>query len=625
MDKTIWPIQIYSLDYEILFPSKVPTSYSIVAIGIPAQWKLEQFESDIKKQYPTITKVERLYVKDRQATCFRCGLNHPFNPNCSNKICCANCGQSHIIGSPSCPVKVEERRKHQQFSNNLPTINNNKVLHAKSTGASGEWATNARKEHTHAQLYTPVHNVTLNEYPDALSDINKKLDQIMNKMEQITNEQTNINASITKAFRLINSWQKDVASLKEFIIDKVCPYIFNLGEAFLGAKKQTEQEKLRPIFMKFKQQYEEIVESHDIKQNEKPILSSNGTNLFGGVLVAVHKSIHTQRIVGFDNIPNLIALEIGVDNNKFQLVTCYSPPHEQIPFKIFDRILQINENTIITGDFNAKHNSWSRSIENPKGKTLFNWLSSLQTRSTMDIINKFIPTSTRSNATIDLIITPSHMSSNSFSVLPSIGNDHHPVIWCSTIKIFTAHQTYPIKRTHWKLFETFKPTLPQHIVYLTNEKRLHLKLFRRTYHLYYAMMLRDTTKLVQKTLFQYKRKLWLDYCGSFNDCDTKSFWQKAKRHFHSKSAPVEGFVINNSTVSTPDEMCAIAKDYYEEQFADHQHTQTDIDIEARINEKELNEILINIPSNPMNINYQQLCRVVASMKKKNSSGIDGVS
>ncbi|CAF2096842.1 unnamed protein product [Rotaria magnacalcarata] len=181
----------------------------------------------------------------------------------------------------------------------------------------------------------------------------------------------------------------------------------------------------------------------------------NGTNLFGGVLVAVHKSIHTQRIVGFDNIPNLIALEIGVDNNKFQLVTCYSPPHEQIPFKIFDRILQINENTIITGDFNAKHNSWSRSIENPKGKTLFNWLSSLQTRSTMDIINKFIPTSTRSNATIDLIITPSHMSSNSFSVLPSIGNDHHPVIWCSTIKIFTAHQTYPIKRTHWKLFEVF--------------------------------------------------------------------------------------------------------------------------------------------------------------------------
>jgi len=72
-------------------------------------------------------------------------------------------------------------------------------------------------------------------------------------------------------------------------------------------------------------------------------------------------------------------------------------------------------------------------------------------------------------------------------------------------------------------------------------------------------------------------------------------------------------------------MCAIAKDYYEEQFTDHQFTQTDIDIEASINEKELNEILINNPSNPMIINYQQLCRIVASMKNKHSSGVDGVS
>ncbi|CAF1308668.1 unnamed protein product [Adineta steineri] len=39
MDKTTWPIQICSLDYEITSPSKVPTSYSIVDIGVPAQWK----------------------------------------------------------------------------------------------------------------------------------------------------------------------------------------------------------------------------------------------------------------------------------------------------------------------------------------------------------------------------------------------------------------------------------------------------------------------------------------------------------------------------------------------------------------------------------------------------------
>ncbi|CAF1161318.1 unnamed protein product [Rotaria sordida] len=394
------------------------------------------------------------------------------------------------------------------------------------------------------------------------------------------------------------------------------------------------------------------------------VFSINGTNAFGGVLVAIHKSIRTQRMVEFENIPNLIALEIGEEQNKFQLVTCYSPPHEQIPFEIFDRILQKNENTIFTGDLNAKHNSWSRSVENPKGKTLFNWLSSSPTHATMEIINKFIPTSTRSKATIDLIFAPSHMASDTFSVLPSIGSDHHPVIWRSAIKISTAHQKYPIKRTHWKLFEvfltftgsywnklaedmahsttfftlyerflslsisrftnvtfrkSFKPTLPQDIILLINKKHMYLKLFRRTYHPYYAIMLRDISKLVQKTLFQYKRKLWLDYCGSFNDCDTKSFLQKAKRHFRSKSTPVEGFVINNNTITSPDEMCAVAKNYYEEQFTDHQDTKTDIDIEARINVNELNEILINNPPNPMNITYQQLYRIITSLKKKNSS------
>ncbi|CAF2988066.1 unnamed protein product [Rotaria sp. Silwood2] len=42
---------------------KIPSSYSIVAIRVSAQWNLTEFESDIKKKYPRIVKVERLYIK----------------------------------------------------------------------------------------------------------------------------------------------------------------------------------------------------------------------------------------------------------------------------------------------------------------------------------------------------------------------------------------------------------------------------------------------------------------------------------------------------------------------------------------------------------------------------------
>jgi hypothetical protein len=148
------------------------------------------------------------------------------------------------------------------------------------------------------------------------------------------------------------------------------------------------------------------------------IFSMRGSNIFGGVLIGVHKSIRSQRVTKFDNVCNLLVLQIGVDSEMFQLVTCYSPPTEQIPFDIFDRVLQNNPNSIFTGDFNAKHSSWSRLMENQKGRSLFNWLSSSQTHSSLEIINKFVPTSTRSNATIDLIIVRSHMLTTCFSVLP---------------------------------------------------------------------------------------------------------------------------------------------------------------------------------------------------------------
>ncbi|CAF2107833.1 unnamed protein product [Rotaria magnacalcarata] len=102
------------------------------------------------------------------------------------------------------------------------------------------------------------------------------------------------------------------------------------------------------------------------------VLSMIGLNVFGGVLIAVHKSIRSQRVAKFNNLPNIIVLEIGSDSDMFQSVTCYSPPAESIPLDLFDRLLQHNPNSIFTGDLNAKHSSWSKSIENQKGRALFN-------------------------------------------------------------------------------------------------------------------------------------------------------------------------------------------------------------------------------------------------------------
>ncbi|CAF3269594.1 unnamed protein product [Rotaria socialis] len=400
------------------------------------------------------------------------------------------------------------------------------------------------------------------------------------------------------------------------------------------------------------------------------VFSMKGSNVFGGVLIAVHKSIRSQRVAKFNNLPNIIVLEIGSDTDMFQLVTCYSPPAESIPLDLFDRLLQHNPNSIFTGDLNAKHSSRSKSIENRKGRALLNWLSSSQAHTSLEIINKYVPTSTRSTATIDIIIAPTHMSSKSFSVLATIRNDHHPVLWHPSFKMSSTVHYYPIKRTRWNLLEVFltctglywhklatsmshsvaffvlyerflslcvsrlttitfrktiRPSLPPHIVVMIDQKRRYLKSFRQTRHPYFARVLRDMAKLIQKQLFLHKRKSWLAYCNSLNDCDTTAFWKKARRHFISKSAPIEGFIANNEIASSPMHMCTIAKLYYEEQFSSHQFMQSETEIEANNADIEIEEALRNKPPIPIQITYQHLRRSVASLKNKNSTGIDGIS
>ena len=400
------------------------------------------------------------------------------------------------------------------------------------------------------------------------------------------------------------------------------------------------------------------------------VFARKGSNIFGGVLIAVHKSIRSQLVAKFNNLPNLIVLEIGSNTDMFQLITCYSPPTELVPIDVFNRVLQHNPNSIFTGDFNAKHSSWSNSIENQKGRALFNWLSTSQTLSSLEIVNKYVPTSTRSTATIDLIIAPAHMSTKSFSVLPTIGNDHHPILWHPSFKMSSTVHLYPIKRTRWNLFEVFltytgiywhklatsmshsvtffslyerflslcvsrlttitfcktiKPSLPQHIVIAIEQKRRCLKIFRRTRHPYFALVLHDMTKMIQKQLYLHKRKSWLAYCNSLNECDTTAFWNKAKRHFNPRAAPIESFTNNNDIFFSPVDMCRIARTYYEEQFTNHQCMQSEIEMEANNVDAQIEEVLMNKPPIPMQITYQHLRRTIASLKNKNSTGMDGVS
>jgi hypothetical protein len=160
LNRSTWPPKICNLDYDLDSPSKIPTSYSVVVLNVPAQWSIEDFENDIKKQYQTIVKVERLYVrggkpiskvridfssnkelaiiiKNKRMVLDDANTSFPIEPytppirilrcyncqqyndhtalNCPNKDkpVCFKCGQNHLY-DPNCQNKICCAHCHQE-------------------------------------------------------------------------------------------------------------------------------------------------------------------------------------------------------------------------------------------------------------------------------------------------------------------------------------------------------------------------------------------------------------------------------------------------------------------------------------------------------------------------------
>jgi hypothetical protein len=396
------------------------------------------------------------------------------------------------------------------------------------------------------------------------------------------------------------------------------------------------------------------------------VFYQEGTNAFGGVLIATHRSIPTQRVIKYQNELNMIVLDIGNSSNKCQLVTCYSPPNERLPLNVFNDIVRRNSNTILLGDFNAKHSSWSNTADNQKGRVLFEWLN----ENYLQVINKFTPTSTRSKAVIDLILAPSSIYSDSFSVLPTIGSDHYPIVWSSAQAVPSKDRFFPVKRTYWSLFElfttftstywdqlytlmtdkmeffclyerflflsasrltyvsycdTYKPSIPPQIIDLIQQKRQCLHLARKTKHPCHILQLKLYSQLIRKEMFIHKRRVWSEYCKTLNTCDVKQFWKRSRRHFSSCSPPIDGFIQNNGIITSSMEMCDIAKRFYMEQFSEHENNQSDIEIEANVVDHELVTELQNAKLDSFHIKFLDLKKSISSLKNKNSTGLDGVS
>jgi hypothetical protein len=91
----------------------------------------------------------------------------------------------------------------------------------------------------------------------------------------------------------------------------------------------------------------------------------------------------------------------------------------------------------LIGDLNARHPSWHDVSSNSCGHRLAEWIDEKQN---LKIFNSAKPTSTRSQAVIDLIIAPYRISSELAEIDQKMRvTDHYPVHW--RLSSFISHSS----------------------------------------------------------------------------------------------------------------------------------------------------------------------------------------
>jgi hypothetical protein len=136
----------------------------------------------------------------------------------------------------------------------------------------------------------------------------------------------------------------------------------------------------------------------------------HGSNDFGGVCLAIAREVPHRIVYEFNDINNLIAADVFSLNKKYTVAVVYSPPSEEVPIDILNRLHRYNRNLILVGDLNARHPSWHYVTSNSCGHRLAEWIDEKQN---LRVFNTSQSTSTRSRAIIHLIVAPCRVSTES--------------------------------------------------------------------------------------------------------------------------------------------------------------------------------------------------------------------
>lgn len=300
LDSNSWPPSLCGLSFKVIYPSRTPTSYSVLVNRVPREWTVESIKpliiqrylsttqvtrifrdgqpinrirvdfrshEDVQKilqcsyiaidsirypafQYKPLTRIDRCFRCQQfghkatnctnESKCYKCGEHHQYQRDCSNAVKCANCHGEHMAGSPECPVKISYRQeKRQQQEQNRQTQHQLPTPYLSSPARlySTVLKTVASQAHTDARTQKKVSNV-LSSQCDQTSMI------ISTLKEEIGRSQTIVLDRITQLEMKCNAVHQQQAALKNTIDTQIIPYMSTMSELLVDVCGQLATAKI---------------------------------------------------------------------------------------------------------------------------------------------------------------------------------------------------------------------------------------------------------------------------------------------------------------------------------------------------------------------------------------------
>ncbi|CAF3428385.1 unnamed protein product [Rotaria socialis] len=318
-----------------------------------------------------------------------------------------------------------------------------------------------------------------------------------------------------------------------------------------------------------------------------------------------------------NGIMEVIGCRVFVDGAWICILGIYNPVGQISEVELDYYFNQVNGNLLIIGDFNAKHNSWSRGSANGAGRSLFNFI--LQSPTICLLTPPYLPThycqGSGIHTTIDLCLGSNiFLPITSTQVLPDSGSDHLPImVAISMSPSYSASKSTPrwiIKdKSSLRKFQndivlnvdglqscddlvtnlqtTFNLTASDHFrksrgISKSNfskpwwspecskavaQRRRAKHLLSRSPNDENLFAYKRCTAVARHTIKSAKRLSWHTYCGTINSMtSTSQVWQRFNSVRGQQKQRTFPIIVNNAPLLTSDEKASHLGLYFDGLF-----------------------------------------------------------